>query len=250
MFLVANADVGYSDTVDFRDSTIKKKEIVDTISARSSATEGSRNGGLWRPRSGSKGRDNRATENFISKGKETVHCPDADGKGWAYDGLPYVFRGSSFSKLGQCYRSLIFLGRLPLWRAMPAQTTRGRTWFRWTLVLLLLCDTITTAFLILNFWCIQIKPSSNPDSGCSRLGLVGFLSVYPFASITSPLLGITATAFSLPKWARRFAEWNGLSMCNVLVAFGIYSHYQQYLDISSLICPAALLFLKFLEGFF
>ena len=250
MFLAANTNVEYSDNLDFRDSTNKKKEFMDKISTSSTATDGSQNGGFWRPRSGSKGRDNRATEIYSGMGKETVDCPDDVGKGWVYDGLPFVLRNSSRSGLERCYRSLIFLGRLPLWRAMPAQTSRGRAWFRWTLVLLLLCDTITTAFLILNFWCIQINPSSNPDSGCSRLGLVGFLSMYPFASITSPLLGITATAFSLPKWARRFAEWNGLSMCNVLVALGMYSHYQQYLDISSLICPAALLFLKFLEGVF
>ena len=131
---------------------------------------------------------------------------------------------------------------------MPARTVEGREWFRWTLIILLLCDTIATAFLILNLWCIQINPSSDPDSGCSRLGLVGFLSMYPFASVTSPFLGITATAFSLPAWARRFAEWNGLSMLNACVGLGVYYHYRHYLDISSLACPAALLLLKVFEG--
>jgi hypothetical protein len=251
ILLMPDADIGYSGNIDFRASTSAKKR---PLRGKTSSTGSEKDGagadaaGGGRVRAGSKGRDDRAPTIDAAMYQETIDFDDDDVEVWVYDGLPYVPRSPQRGNSEWCYRYLMSMVKIPLWRAMPARTVEGREWFRWTLIILLLCDTIATAFLILNLWCIQINPSSDPDSGCSRLGLVGFLSMYPFASVTSPFLGITATAFSLPAWARRFAEWNGLSMLNACVGLGVYYHYRHYLDISSLACPAALLLLKVFEG--
>lgn len=135
-----------------------------------------------------------------------------------------------------------------LWRALPGRSELSRAWIKRSLIFLLLCDTIVTSYLLLNYFCIQVNEANDRDNGCTRIGFAGFLSFYPTACVVSPCLGLTATVFDLSRLSRDFAEWNMLSMINAVCGFGIFYIYHENLDLSSLVCPFILLILKLLQA--
>ena len=119
-------------------------------------------------------------------------------------------------------------------------------WF----TLLLLADLSVTLYLLLIYGTLQdtSSPACQTKQGNCPTDWTGFalvLSIYPFAFVLSPLVGLMALLFWLPFWIKRFVEWNLGSILSSCVSVLIYLVYYDNLQHMQLCFATSQVVVKF-----
>ncbi|CAH0491845.1 unnamed protein product [Peronospora farinosa] len=94
---------------------------------------------------------------------------------------------------------------------------------RWLLsvmmVLLLIADMSIAFWIMMEYYCIQIRDPTAQDAGCSRTALWSVISIVPGAIFGSPLLGLLFVTRKNIFCGKLFALWNVSSNVNQVAAF-------------------------------
>ncbi|KAI9917073.1 hypothetical protein PsorP6_017010 [Peronosclerospora sorghi] len=123
--------------------------------------------------------------------------------------------------------------------------------FRWllpmTMVLLLLADSGVAFWIMVEYYCVQIRDPTAQDGGCSRTAQWSVLGLLPGAIVASPLLGLVFVIKKSIFCGKLFALWNASSIVNQLVAFTCGLVFLAYIHDEILFVAAAGVLIKYFE---
>ncbi|KAE9041284.1 hypothetical protein PR003_g9229 [Phytophthora rubi] len=116
-----------------------------------------------------------------------------------------------------------------------------------TMVLLLIADMGVAFWIMVEYYCVQIRDPTAQDSGCSRTALWSVLGVLPAAIVGSPLLGLIFVTRKSIFSGKLFVVWNVSSIVNQVVAFICGLAFLAYIHDEILLVAVGGVLIKYLE---
>ncbi|RLN98238.1 hypothetical protein BBJ28_00000044 [Nothophytophthora sp. Chile5] len=132
-------------------------------------------------------------------------------------------------------------------RNLPCPLLPARWLLPATMVLLLLADLGVAFWILMEYYCVQVRDPTAQDSGCSRTAVWSVLGILPAAIVGSPLLGLVFLVRKSVFSGKLFALWNASSIVNLLVAFLCGLGYLAYIHDGVLLVVIAGVGVKYLE---
>ncbi|KAG7388115.1 hypothetical protein PHYPSEUDO_013075 [Phytophthora pseudosyringae] len=122
---------------------------------------------------------------------------------------------------------------------------------RWLLsvgmVLLLIADMGVAFWIMVEYYCVQIRDPTPQDSGCSRTALWSVLGILPAAIVGSPVLGLIFVTRKDIFCGKLFAVWNASSIVNQVAAFICGLAYLTYIHDEILLVAVGGVLIKYFE---
>ncbi|ETM40825.1 hypothetical protein L914_13337 [Phytophthora nicotianae] len=122
---------------------------------------------------------------------------------------------------------------------------------RWLLsvlmVLLLIADMGVVFWILVEYFCVQIRDPTAQDSGCSRTALWSVVGILPAAIVGSPMLGLIFVTKKSIFYGKLFAVWNVSSIVNQAVAFICGLAYLAFIHDEILLVAVGGVLIKYLE---
>ncbi|EEY69766.1 uncharacterized protein PITG_06256 [Phytophthora infestans T30-4] len=128
---------------------------------------------------------------------------------------------------------------------------------RWLLsvlmVLLLIADMGVVFWIMVEYYCVQIRDPTAQDPGCSRVRAIAatplwsVLGVLPAAIVGSPMLGLIFVTKKSIFYGKLFAVWNVSSIVNQMVAFICGLAFLAYIHDEILLVAVGGVLIKFFE---
>ncbi|KAL4118691.1 hypothetical protein PRIC2_011016 [Phytophthora ramorum] len=115
------------------------------------------------------------------------------------------------------------------------------------MVLLLIADMGVAFWILVEYYCVQIRDPTAQDAGCSRTALWSVLSILPAAIVGSPLLGLVFVTRKSIFCGKLFAVWNTSSIVNQVVAFVCGLAFLAYIHDEILLVAVGGVLIKYLE---
>ncbi|CAI5736202.1 unnamed protein product [Peronospora destructor] len=122
---------------------------------------------------------------------------------------------------------------------------------RWLLsammVLLLIADMSIAFWIMMEYYCVQIRDPTAQDAGCSRTALWSVISIVPGAIFGSPLLGLVFVTRKSIFCGKLFALWNVSSNVNQVAAFIAGLAFLAYIHDEILLVAVGGVLIKYFE---
>ncbi|KAL3672706.1 hypothetical protein V7S43_002000 [Phytophthora oleae] len=122
---------------------------------------------------------------------------------------------------------------------------------RWLLsvimVLLLIADMGIAFWIMVEYFCVQVRDPTSQDSGCSRTALWSVLGILPAAIVGSPVLGLVFVTRKNIFCGKLFAVWNASSIVNQVVAFICGLAFLAYIHDEILLVAVGGVLIKYFE---
>ncbi|KAG7391478.1 hypothetical protein PHYBOEH_006668 [Phytophthora boehmeriae] len=115
------------------------------------------------------------------------------------------------------------------------------------MVLLLIADMGLAFWIIVEYYCVQVRDPTAEESGCSRSALWSVLGILPAAIVGSPLLGFMFVTRKSIFCGKLFAMWNCSSIVNQVVAFVCGLVYLAYIHDNILLVAIGGVLVKYFE---
>ncbi|CAH0480059.1 unnamed protein product [Peronospora belbahrii] len=122
---------------------------------------------------------------------------------------------------------------------------------RWLLsvlmVLLVIADMGIAFWIMVEYYCVQIRDPTAQDAGCSRTALWSVICILPGAIIGSPLLGLVFVTRKSIFCGKLFALWNISSIVNQVAAFATGLAFLAYIHDEILLVAVSGVLIKYFE---
>ncbi|CAI5715851.1 unnamed protein product [Hyaloperonospora brassicae] len=132
-------------------------------------------------------------------------------------------------------------------RNLPRPEMPARWLLSVMMVLLIIADMGVAFWIIVEYYCVQIRDPSAQDAGCSRTALWSVLGILPAAIAGSPLLGLAFVTRKSIFCGKLFALWNASSVVNQAVAFVGGIVYLKYIHDDILLVALGGVLIKYFE---
>ncbi|KAG6965162.1 hypothetical protein JG687_00005553 [Phytophthora cactorum] len=102
-------------------------------------------------------------------------------------------------------------------------------------------------WIMVEYYCVQIRDPTAQDSGCSRTSLWSVLAILPAAIVGSPMLGLIFVTKKSIFYGKLFAVWNVSSIVNQAVAFICGLAFLAYIHDEILLVAVGGVLIKYFE---
>ncbi|GMF29201.1 unnamed protein product [Phytophthora lilii] len=132
-------------------------------------------------------------------------------------------------------------------RNLPRPELPARWLLSVTMVLLLIADMGVAFWIMVEYYCVQVRDPTAQDAGCSRTPLWSVLGILPAAIVGSPLLGLVFVTRKSIFCGKLFAVWNASSIVNQVVAFICGLAFLAYIHDEILLVAVGGVLIKYFE---
>ncbi|CEG48012.1 Insulin-like growth factor binding protein, N-terminal [Plasmopara halstedii] len=132
-------------------------------------------------------------------------------------------------------------------RNLPRSKLPIRWSFPVVMVVLLIADMGAVFYILVEYYCVQVRDPTTEESGCSRTALWSFLGILPAAAAGSPILGLIFITRKSVFFGKLFTLWNASSVVNQVIAFVCGLAYLAYIHDDILLVAVGGVIIKYLE---